>query len=135
MNFGEKIYRARKELHMSRQQLSEITGLSKRTIAYYELDGKMPKKRGTYEILSQALRVDIGVLLDDNAEFVLKAGEVYGEEGSKQAEKLVMEIRGLYAGGSLSQQDMDAMMLAIQDAYWIAKKKLLERQRRGENVE
>ena len=30
---------------------------------------------------------------------------------------------GLFSGGELSQEDMDIMMKAIQDAYWIAKEK------------
>ena len=32
----------------------------------------------------------------------------------------------MYAGGDLADEDMDAMMKAIQDAYWIAKKKNLK---------
>ena len=52
----------------------------------------------------------------------MQAAEEYGERGSRQAEKLIAEISGLYAGGSLAEEDMDAMMLAIQDAYWLAKK-------------
>ena len=40
-----------------------------------------------------------------------------------QAERLVKEVSGLYAGGELAEEDMDAMMKAIQEAYWIAKEK------------
>lgn len=129
MKFSEKLLKARRELHYSRQQLSDLTGVSKRTIAYYELDGKLPKARHTYVSLAQALHMEPECLIDDNAEFVLKAAEVYGAEGSRQAERLINEIRGLYAGGTLKEADMDAMMLAIQDAYWIAKKKSLQQRR------
>ena len=69
------------------------------------------------------LGIDVSVLLDDNAEFVIKAAETYGNRGAKQALRLVQEITGLYAGGELEEDDMDAMMKAIQDAYWIAKQK------------
>ena len=131
MRFGEKIRTARKELRLSRQELSDITGLSKRTIAYYELEGKLPKKAATYEVLARALHMDAKTLMDENSEFVMKAGELYGAEGSRQAEKLLSEIRGLYAGGTLKDEDMDAMMLAIQDAYWIAKKKSAERRKKS----
>ena len=31
------------------------------------------------------------------------------------------EVSGLFAGGRISQDDKDAVMRAIQDAYWIAK--------------
>ena len=48
----------------------------------------------------------------------------YGEGAKKEAARLIGQIKSLYAGGSLSPKDMDEMMLAIQDAYWIAKKRL-----------
>ena len=39
----------------------------------------------------------------------------------QQAEALVAELSGLFAGGELADEDMDAMMRAVQEAYWIAK--------------
>ena len=33
------------------------------------------------------------------------------------------EVTGLFAGGEMAEEDMDIMMKAIQDAYWIAKDK------------
>ena len=33
------------------------------------------------------------------------------------------EVTGLFAGGDLAEEDMDVMMKAISDAYWIAKEK------------
>ena len=38
MKFGEKLLSARKQLGISRDALSEMTGISKRAIAYYELE-------------------------------------------------------------------------------------------------
>ena len=35
--------------------------------------------------------------------------------------KLVKDVEALYAGGELEERDMDAMMRALQDAYWRAK--------------
>ena len=126
MKFGDKVLSARRQLGLSRDRLSEMTGISKRAIAYYELEGKIPKQRSSLEALSRALKTTPEALMDDNAEFVLRAGEDYGEQGRKEAQKLVRQIRSLYAGGTLQEKDIDAMMLAIQDAYWIAKKKLLD---------
>ena len=39
------------------------------------------------------------------------------------ADALTRQIQSLYAGGTLREEDMDNMMLAIQEAYLIAKKK------------
>ena len=125
MRFGEKILAARKTLGLSRDALSEMTGISKRAIAYYELDGKLPKQRSSVKALAKALHTTPEVLTDDSAEFVPEAGEDYGAQGQMEARRLLKQIRSLYAGGALSEQDIDAMMLAIQDAYWIAKKKLM----------
>ena len=33
------------------------------------------------------------------------------------------EVTGLFAGGEMAEEDMDTMMKAISDAYWIAKEK------------
>ena len=128
MKFGEKVFKARNELGLSRQRLAELTGIAVRTIAYYELENKLPKQRETYSRLADALHMDVLCLMDENVEFVLNAADEYGSRGKTQAQKLIDEIRGLYSGGSLCEEDMDAMMLAIQDAYWIAKKKNRKKQ-------
>ena len=61
-------------------------------------------------------------------------GEAYGKRGAREAQKLVGQIRSLYAGGTLSEKDMDAMMLAIQDAYWSAKKKRMGKTEAGSDI-
>lgn len=123
MKFGEKLREARLKKGLSQAKLAEMTGVAKRTLINYENNGILPKQKDTYFILAKALEIDANVLMDDNAEFVTQAAEVYGSRGAKQALHLVQEITGLYAGGELEEEDMDAMMKAIQDAYWIAKQK------------
>ena len=123
MNFGEKIRLAREAAKYTQAELAAISGIAKRTIQNYESGERMPKKREIYARLANVLNIEESVLLDDTAEFVLKAQAELGARASRQAEQLVEEVRGLYAGGDLADEDMDAMMKAIQDAYWIAKKK------------
>ena len=123
MTFGEKVRAAREARNMTQEQLADAIGMSKRMVSYWENHGKLPKSRDTYPIIADALGIDVSVLLDDDAEFVVKAAETYGNRGAQQALQLVQQIMGLYAGGELEEEDMDAMMKAIQDAYWIAKKK------------
>ena len=123
MTFGEKVRAAREAKNMTQEQLAEAIGMSKRMISYWENHGKVPKSRDTYPLVADALGIDVSVLLDDDAEFVVKAAETYGNRGAQQALQLVQQITGLYAGGELEEEDMDAMMKAIQDAYWIAKQK------------
>jgi len=123
MTFGEKVRAAREAKNMTQEQLADAIGMSKRMVSYWENHGKVPKSRETYPIIADVLGIDVSVLLDDDAEFVVKAAETYGNRGAQQALQLVQQITGLYAGGELEEEDMDAMMKAIQDAYWIAKQK------------
>lgn len=123
MKFGDKIRQARTERGLSQNQLCAKTGISRRALINYEKGEVLPKSRETYRVLAEALDIDIDILLDDNAEFVLNAVERYGTRGYHEAQKLTKEISALYAGGELEEEDMDAMMRAIQEAYWIAKEK------------
>lgn len=123
MKFGEKVRTARLKLGMSQAKLAEKAGIAKRTLINYENNDMLPKQKDTYYRLAEALEMDVHVLLDDDAEFVTQAAQTYGNRGAKQALRLIQEVTGLYAGGELDEEDMDAMMKAIQDAYWIAKEK------------
>ena len=116
MKFGEKVRAARLAAKYSQRQLADMTGIALRTIQNYESGERLPKQKENYQLLATALN-------DDDADFVIKATEKYGARGNAQAERLVKEVSGLYAGGELAEEDMDAMMKAIQEAYWIAKEK------------
>lgn len=122
MNFNEKLKNARTAKGWSQSELAEKTGISRRTIQNYELGSRMPKKRETYRILSETLGIDESVLLDENVDFVLRANEQYGSHAMRQAMDLVADVRALWAGGELEEEDMDEIMRALQEAYWDAKK-------------
>ena len=123
MKFGEKVRAARLAAKYSQRQLADMTGIALRTIQNYESGERLPKQKENYQLLATALNVDVDALKDDDADFVIKATEKYGARGNAQAERLVKEVSGLYAGGELAEEDMDAMMKAIQEAYWIEKKR------------
>ena len=63
------------------------------------------------------------IVFHEDEEFLLSAAEKYGAKGAKQAQALVDEVSGLFAGGNIADEDLDVMMKALQDAYWIAKEK------------
>lgn len=121
MTFGEKVREARKARELSQKELAKRSGIAVRTIINYETNARTPKSRDTYAKLAKALDIDPAVLMDDNAEFVIRASEMYGARARKQAERIISEVEGLYAGGELDERDMDAMMKALQEAYWKAK--------------
>lgn len=81
----------------------------------------MPRFEAAKKI-ADALEISVSELLGDKETLIAEAGSKYGSRGAKQAKELMDEVTGLFAGGEMSDEDMDVMMKAIQDAYWIAKK-------------
>ena len=123
MKFGEKIKNARVAKGLTQAELAEAIGVALRTIVSYENGDSYPKKREIYGKLATALDLDTNYLLTENEEFINEAGEKHGIRGKKYAQQLVAEVSGLFAGGSMEDEDLDAVMRAITDAYWIAKEK------------
>ena len=123
MEFSEKIRNARTAKNLSQAELAKAAGMSLRTIQNYELGARLPKSRNTYTKLAEALGINEEVLLDDNAAFVLRANEQYGNRGAKQAYDMVSDLSAMWAGGEMEEEDMDTIMQALMDAYWDAKKK------------
>ncbi|MCD7882699.1 MAG: helix-turn-helix domain-containing protein [Lachnospiraceae bacterium] len=131
MNFAEKVRQLRKEKKMSQIELAQAIGVTSRTIQFYESGKSLPRYRETYRKLAETLSCDVNDLLiadsevtdkEENDVFISEAAAQYGSRGKRQAEKLIEEVSGCFAGGELSEEDKDEMMKAIQDAYWIAKK-------------
>lgn len=122
MKFGEKLRDLRKKNGLTQAELAEKAGISLRTVNYYESGTTYPKNREIYTTLANILDVDVNYLRNEDDEFITRASERYGYRGAKQAEELVAEIGGLFAGGELSESDKDAVMQALQQAYWDAKK-------------
>ena len=123
MKFGEKLKELRAQKKISQQDVAKAVGVSHRTYQGYEQDGRHPKNREVYGRLAEFFGCDLNYLLTEDEAFVADAAEKYGPRGKRQAEQLVQEISGLFAGGELAEEDRDEMMRAIQEAYWKAKEK------------
>lgn len=123
MTFGERIRELRKQRNLSQQEAANELNVSLRTLKNYELDKTLPRTRAIYERIATFYNVDINYLLKEDEQFVVDANERYGARGKRQANELLAEVSGLFAGGEMDEEDMDEMMKAIQDAYWIAKKR------------
>lgn len=133
MNFSEKIRTARLAKQWSQKNLAEKSGISLRTIQNYELGTRLPKKQETYALLAAVLDIEESSLLDENISFVLRANERYGSNAMKQALDLVADVRALWAGGEMAEEDMDEIMRAMQEAYWQAKENNRRRQKENGN--
>ena len=112
---------ARLNIGYTQKQLAEITHVALRTIVNYEKGESYPRKRETYAALANALNVETNYLLTEDEEFVVNAAERYGAHGASQAQAVIDGFSGLCAGGTLSEEDKDAVMKALQDIYWESK--------------
>ena len=122
MNFAEKLRQLRSQKGLSQEAVAKAIGVTRRTYISYELDGRYPKNRERYAKLAEVFDVDTNYLFTENEAFVSQAGAKYGSRGMQQANALVSELSGLFAGGELSEEDRDAVMQSLQEAYWLAKK-------------
>lgn len=121
MKFAEKIRELRKERKLTQREVADYCGISLRTYVSYEQDGRYPRRREIYEKMAEIYRVDKNYILTEDEDFIEEAAEQYGSRGRKQAEALVCELSGLFAGGELSERDKDAVMIALQKAYFDCK--------------
>ena len=121
MKFGEKLKKLRTEKGLKQAEVATAVGVSRRTYISYEQEGRYPRKRDVYAKLADTLNCDVNYLMSEDEEFVMGVSEQYGSRGKRQAEELVAELSGMFAGGELSDKDMDAVMIALQKAYFDCK--------------
>ena len=121
MKFGEKLKKLRTEKGLKQAEVAATVGVSRRTYISYEQEGRYPRKRDIYAKLADTLGCEVNYLMYEDEEFVTGVGEQYGIRGKRQAEELVAELSGMFAGGELSEKDMDAVMIALQKAYFDCK--------------
>ena len=122
MRFGEKVRELRRKNGMTQAELAKKAGLGLKTITNYESGATYPQNREVYVTLAEILGCKADYLRSENEEFLVKVQQEFGYRGKKGAEKLLAEVTGLFADGEMAEEDMDEMMLAIQEAYVIAKR-------------
>ena len=118
MTFGEKFKAEREKRGLTQQEVADALGLNRRMITRYEHDLSFPRYKDAYKKIADFFEVDVNYLLTEDEEFVVQASEQYGSRGLKQAQDIIDGMSGLFAGGTLSEQDKDAVMKALQDIYW-----------------
>lgn len=127
MTFAEKFKEERVKKELTQQQVADSLGITRKMITLYEKGTSLPRTREAYKKIADLFGVDVNYLLTEDEDFVVQATEKYGARGKKQAQDLVDGISGLFAGGTLSEQDKDAVMKALQDIYWDSKARNVEK--------
>ncbi len=127
MTFGEKFRAEREKRNLTQQEVADSLCLNRRMITRYEHGLSFPRSRDAYKKIADFFEVDVNYLLTEDERFVVQASEQYGSRGMRQAQDLIDGMSGLFAGGTLSEQDKDAVMKALQDIYWESKARNAEK--------
>ena len=127
MTFGEKFKAERIKKNLTQQDVADALGINRRMITRYENGLSFPRTKDAYRKIAEFFGVDVNYLLTEDEEFVVRASEQYGARGMKQAQELIDGLSGLFAGGTLSEQDKDAIMRALQDIYLESKARNVEK--------
>ena len=120
MELKDRIAKIRRMRGFTQAELAEKLGVSARAVQNYEAGTRTPK-RDMIAKIAEVLGVDESALATDEEFFVIEAKEKYGSKGKAAAQKLIESAAALFAGGDISEDDKDAVMQAIQAAYWEAK--------------
>lgn len=120
MAFAERFRQAREKAGLSQEKLAAELGISKRMIINYE-GGKFLPTTDKMPKIAKFFGVSIESLITEDEEFVSAAYKRDGARGARGAQAIVDDAVAIFAGGKLSEEDADAAMRAIQNAYWIAK--------------
>ena len=110
MNFAQRLKNARENAHILQKELSERSGVALRTIQNWETGVRRPSNIESVTKVAKVLGVSTSELIDSEEEFVISANEKYGPRGKKGAETVLTEVRSLFAGGEMSEEDVDTFM-------------------------
>ncbi|MFR1323514.1 MAG: helix-turn-helix domain-containing protein [Ezakiella massiliensis] len=130
MGFGVKIRKLREAKGWTQQELGDMIGMSTRTICAYENENIRPRKRETYNQLSELFDVNVNYLLTDEESFIFQAHNDFGKIGMQEATELINGVIGLFAGGDLTLEDKKAVLDTIEEAYYDAKHRETERKKK-----
>ena len=123
MEFKDNLREKRRASKLSQEELAKITGVTSRTIQNYELGTRKPQHIEIVQKLADALNTTVEYLLGTEGTLVVSAYEKGGAKAARDIDALVSELSGLFAGGELEEDEKDGIMAALNEAYWIAKKK------------
>lgn len=123
MQFKDRLKQKRIEANLTQPELAKEAGVTTRTIQNYELGNRKPSNMEVVQKIADALHTTTEYLLGSSGVYVIEAHEKGGAKAAREIDELVGEVTGLFAGGQLSDDDLEGAMKALYDAYWIAKEK------------
>ena len=117
MKFEDRLKQYRENKGWTQAELGEKSGISSRMIQRYEAGTSRPRWDAA-EKIATALEVPVSDLLGQSGMLVAEAADKGVAKSAREMYKLVEEVVGMFAGGSLPKEDRDAYMAAISKAYF-----------------
>ncbi|MDO5733917.1 MAG: helix-turn-helix transcriptional regulator [Eubacteriales bacterium] len=119
LDFGSKLRKLRRAQQLTQKDLAEKIGVSTRTVINYEQGRCLPKQAQVIGLLADEFNVSADYLLSERQNPPeLESFNWSGVYGKAAVEELVSRLTTLFAGGYLNENDRDAAMEAITQAYW-----------------
>ena len=133
MTIGEKIKLLRKRARMTQAELAEKLAVTTRAVIYFEKEQRNPSD-DVMTKLSAVFNVPEDVLSDDRRileltkeeKFIQRAKTEDLKRGKTEAERFLEKCRVFFAGGSVSDEDMDLVFESLTEIFFDAKRKAKE---------
>lgn len=128
--FSKKLKLARMQLHLNQQQLSEMVGVSKRTIAAYETTDAKP--RGVVaRKLASAINLSTDYLLDDDVDDCVMPSSFFVPKKARLSlssdddcinDKLLDKVRAFFENDEIEQEEKRDFFEEVMESYMENKK-------------
>ncbi len=123
MTFAEKLKTARENAGLTQRELAERAQSHYRTIQNWEYGVRQPRSLDAVSRIAEVLGVSSEALLNDSDTSIVRAEKKSSSKAAGELKELVNEVIGLFAGGELDEDEKDGIMEALNEAYWVAKRK------------
>ena len=107
MDFVERLIQYREAHNLTQEALAERLGISRRMLYKYESGISVPRA-STLKRICDELHISSDAMLGEENQQL---------DPKQEIEKVVHDVSALFAGGVLPEEDKDALMHAILDAY------------------
>ncbi|MBE6612374.1 MAG: helix-turn-helix transcriptional regulator [Ruminococcaceae bacterium] len=123
MAFSDKLKAARTAAGLSQRELAERAEIHYRTVQNWERGTILPRSLDSVMRAAQVLGTTSEALLSESDQYIVEAADKGGASAARDVDALVSEVIGLFAGGEIDEDEKDGIIAALNEAYWIAKKK------------
>jgi transcriptional regulator with XRE-family HTH domain len=116
MEFGEVLRTERERCGYTQKELAEMIGVTDRTIQNYERGRANVARFEHLKALSEALGIELYEFGEKKTPSLSQT-----QKDEREITKLVNQMSALFAGGELSDDDKEAAVRAVTQAYWESK--------------